>query len=318
MSGNLSRLKKILKENTIPDMSTYSIAIHGGAGPDSAYIQDHHQAYLDSLERISQEGMSMLSRGVPAMDVVQQVIILLEDDPLYNAGRGSALNCNGIIEMDASIMDGHSLQGAGVAMLRNIKNPILAARLALEKTDCTLVAGEGAISLAREGGLKFEDEFYFLTEHQVAVYQEARTSKQKIRKHGTVGAVVSDKAGHLAAGVSTGGLIMKREGRIGDTAIIGAGCYADDRTCAAASTGDGEYIIRASLSKHLSLLRATGQYTLQAACDLLIHGINAGCEGDMGIIAVAPNGEAGMAFNSERMHRAYMSSEGKKEVAIYK
>jgi len=304
-------------------MKKIGIAIHGGASQDSEFIRQNKAAYEDGLKTAVQIGYHVLEQGGTSIDAVEQAVKSLEDNPLFNAGRGSALNNQGEIEMDAAVMDGKTLKAGAIAMVTLVKNPVSLARKVLEKTNHVLLCGYGALNLAKNSGMELEDEPYFITNHQVEEFKNANakdTEDDLLKKqiHGTVGAVALDEYGNVAAATSTGGTSNSLPGRIGDSCIIGAGCYANNQTCAVSATGDGEYIITGAIASTISLYMELTGASLQQACDYVLLERNKDTPGDMGVVSISPSGEIGMAFNCERMHRASIDTNGKLEVAIYK
>lgn len=246
---------------------------------------------------------------------------LLEDNPLFNAGRGSALNCKGEVEMDASIMNGKNLKAGAVSMVRNVKNPVSLARIIMNKTKHVLLSGYGALEIAKNEGIHFETDSYFVTEYQQALfkkYSKHETVQQILEKkiYGTVGAVALDKRGNLAAATSTGGTSNCLPGRVGDSCVIGAGCYANNKTCAVSGTGEGEYLIREVVAHTISIMIEFNM-SLQDACDHVIHIRNKRYKGHMGVISVNAKGEVGIAYNTKIMKRAWKSSDEDLQVKIY-
>lgn len=310
-------------------MEKYAIAIHGGAGPDSEYIKQHKKEYKQGLEEAVQAGYKILQAGGTAVDAVEAAVRSMEDNPFFNAGKGGAINAKGEIELCASIISGKDQKSGAVAIVKNVKNPISLARSIMEKTEHIYLGSYGALDYAQKTGIELKPDSYFVTEHAYETYEEKRKEKgesnQEVAKeqvnermHGTVGAVALDGWGNVAAATSTGGTEYSKEGRIGDSSMIGVGSYANNATCAASSTGDGEYLIANVACFHLSSLVEYKGLSLQEACDYLIHEKNKGSKGDMGIISINKQGNIAHAFNSERMHRAWMSCDGQLHVAIYK
>jgi L-asparaginase / beta-aspartyl-peptidase len=256
-------------------------------------------------------GYEILKNHGKSLDAVTAAVMVLEDSPLFNAGRGSCFNADGEIEMDASIMDGEELRAGAVAAVRRIRNPVLAARLVMEKTRHVLLAGDGAERLARKHGLAVENPSYFSTEKRLAAL------KRNLQyHHGTVGAVALDQDGNLAAATSTGGYTGKLPGRIGDSPIIGAGNYADNRACAVSGTGLGEAFIRAAVAYDVAArMRYRKEPLAKAAAAALANVARLG--GDGGLVAVDRRGNLAMPFNSEGMYRAAIDRAGKKSVAIF-
>ena len=304
-------------------MSRTAIIIHGGALEDSAFIRQNTEDYQAALAEATEIGYSVLEKGNSAKDAVEAAIVFMENHELFNAGRGSALTAMGGVDMDASFMDGKDCSCGGVAVLKYAKNPIKVARLVMEETKHVLLAGEGALDFAKYKDVELEEEEYFITDRQRKTYEEkCGTLSQKeiddLRNHGTVGAVAIDKDGNIAAGTSTGGAVFNRIGRVGDSPLIGSGCYADNRTCGVSGTGDGEYLIRSVAAGYVSMLMEQTNYTIQEAVEYVIHAKNKGIEGDMGLICIDKHGNIGMAFNTQVMHRAWKSSDQPLQVRIYK
>jgi len=285
------------------------IAIHGGAGVlRSDKPGAHHRA---ALARALDAGYEILRAGGASLDAVAAAVVVLEDDPLFNAGRGSCLNSDGAAEMDAAIMEGSALRAGAVAAVRRIRNPILAARAVMEKTRHVLLAAEGAERFARAQGLKLESPAYFRTARQAAALRKGRK-----RHHGTVGAVALDRAGNLAAATSTGGYTGKMPGRIGDSPLIGAGTYADDRACAISATGLGEAFIRAAVAHDICARMRYRGSSLAAATTAALRNV-AQLGGDGGLVAVDRRGNVAMPFNTEGMLRACIDARGRRSIAIW-
>jgi beta-aspartyl-peptidase (threonine type) len=303
-------------------MSKIAIVVHGGAGEDSEFIRQNQTAYKEGLQAALHCGHEVLKNGGSAIDAVERAVQCFEDNPLFNAGRGSSLNSLGEIEMDASIMNGENLSAGAVCMVKNIKNPISLARKVLEETNHVLIGGHAAMQLAADLHLPLETDSYFMTDHQQEVFMEvnARESRQEmLRKkiHGTVGAVAADLYGNVAAATSTGGTENSLPGRIGDSCIIGCGCYANNDTCAVSATGDGEFIITGVVAHSLSVKVANNSASLQEACNEVIKAKTASVGGNIGLISVTKHGGVGMSFNSERMHRAWIDGDGATGCEIY-
>jgi L-asparaginase / beta-aspartyl-peptidase len=306
----------------MPDKRKIAIVIHGGAGPDSDYIRENIAGYKKGLRMSLAAGYKILESGGSAIDAVEEAVRSLEENYLFNAGRGSALNKNGQVEMDASIMDGANIKAGAVAMVKNVRHPVSLARLVMENTNHVLLAGNGAMEFAKNMEAELEADAYFITTHQYDLYMQERNTKslqqmlqQKI--HGTVGAVAVDVNGNVAAATSTGGHTNSLPGRIGDSCLIGAGCFANNNTCAVSATGDGEYLINSVVAHSVSTELEYTKCTLQQACNKVIHEKNKNTTGDMGVISVNANAEIGISFNSERMHRAWISSDLPAEIRIY-
>jgi beta-aspartyl-peptidase (threonine type) len=285
------------------------IAIHGGAGVlRSEKTGARHRA---ALKHALEAGHEILKQGGTSLDAVVAAVVVLEDSPLFNAGRGSSFNSDGEIEMDASIMEGATLRAGAVAAVRRIRNPVLAARAVMESSPHVLLAGSSAERFARKHGLKLEPPAYFHTAKRLSALR-----KKLKHYHGTVGAVALDEAGNLAAATSTGGYTGKMPGRIGDSPIIGAGNYADNRACAVSGTGLGEAFIRAAVGYDVcAQMRYRGASLASAAAAALKNIARLGADG--GLIAVDRRGNVVMPFNSEGMYRACIDRRGRRSIAIF-
>jgi len=301
---------------------TWSIAIHGGAGTMSrdrmsGQLQAEYEAALGAA---LDAGAAVLASGGSALDAVEAAIVLLEDDPHFNAGRGAVFTYEGVNELDASIMDGRDRSAGAVTGVTTVKNPVRLARAVMEKSPHVFLSREGAEQFAREQGLEEAGPDWFATperRRQLDELKERQVSWFDVDlKYGTVGAVALDREGHLAAGTSTGGLTGKRWGRIGDSPVIGAGNYADDRSCAVSATGAGEYFIRANVAAQIcTRMRLLGENAQQAA-DAVIAEVGA-LGGDGGVIVAAPGGQTAFSMNTSGMYRGRASSAGLREVAIF-
>jgi isoaspartyl peptidase/L-asparaginase-like protein (Ntn-hydrolase superfamily) len=292
----------------------YAIAIHGGAG---SFPQQNdpveREAYTASLRAALEAGVAILDGGGTSLDAVESVIRILEDDPLFNAGRGAVYTNDGRHELDASLMDGASLACGGVAGVTRVKNPISLARLVMERTPHVLLAGPGADQFAKLEGVDLVDQEYYHTERRLLQLQRRQDRERAVdREHGTVGAVALDRRGNLAAGTSTGGLTGKQHGRVGDSPLIGAGTFAKNATCAVSGTGTGEEFIRHGVARSISDHMEYGGLSLQAAADQVVLGTLE--PGDGGIIAVSHAGELVLVFNTEGMARGAADSRGRFEV----
>jgi len=262
-----------------------------------------------------------LESGGASLDAVVAVINIMEDSPLFNAGKGAVLTEKGVAELDASIMDGKTLKAGAVAGIKHVKNPITLARLVMDKSPHVMMMGDGAEEFAKENNMEMVDNNYFITPNRWRQYQkmkEAQEKKSKEEKHGTVGCVALDKNGNLAAGTSTGGMMMKKFGRVGDSPIIGAGTFADNNTCAVSGTGYGEYFIRLGIARDISDLMAYKNLTLNDAANEVIMKKLPLLGGDGGIIALDKNGNIAMPFNTEGMYRGYLMNGEKPVIKIYK
>jgi beta-aspartyl-peptidase (threonine type) len=316
-----------------------TLVIHGGAGAMSrtAMSREAEAAYRAGLERALRAGYSVLDSGGSALDAVTIAVTMLEDDSLFNAGRGAVLTRAGTFELDAAIMDGRSQAAGSVAGIKTVKNPVLAARAVMEKSPHVMLAGPGADSFAKDIGLVTVPHAYFFTQKSFQSLEHYRRDEAERRrkadsakgsgalpplnpdqKWGTVGAVALDRAGHLAAATSTGGMTGKRLGRIGDAPVIGAGTYANDATCAISCTGWGEYFIRLSMAKSVSDRMELAGQPLQAAGDTMIYKRLPQLGGDGGLIAVDKAGNITMPFNTAGMFRGWMRKGESPQVRIWK
>ena len=303
-----------------------ALAIHGGAGTISRALLTVEQetAYRDGLHQALRSGWEVLTGGGEALDAVEAAVCALEDNPLFNAGRGSVFTHNEKHEMDAALMSGKDLRAGAVAAVGGIKNPIKLARFVMEETPHVLLCGSGAEEFARESGFELAPPEYFFSESryeqllQARREQEVRLDHSPVKKFGTVGAVARDAEGHLAAATSTGGMTNKRFGRVGDTALIGTGTYADDSTCAISCTGHGEFFIRTVAAHDVSCLMKYKGLTLFDACEQLVNQTLHEMGGEGGLIAVDGAGNIALPFNSEGMYRAWITSQQEAQVAIYK
>ncbi len=304
------------KQNIVkrPD---YVIVIHGGAGniTPNRITPEKEKLYRAKLQEALNLGIDLLKKDSSAVSVIQHVINILEDSPLFNAGKGSVFTADGKNEMDASIMDGKTHNAGAVASVNGIKNPITAARLVMEKSPHVLLIKEGALQFARENGLEMVDSSYFFTKKRWESLQKLRG---KIEKHGTVGCVVLDRAGNLAAGTSTGGMTNKMYGRVGDSPIIGAGTYADNASCAVSCTGHGEYFMRYTVAVDVSARMKYAHNNLKQAANNIIHKELEPIKASGGLIAVDKNGNIAMPFNTTGMFRAYAKSTGENKIMIFK
>lgn len=312
------------QKESIPFEKTpeYVLVIHGGAGTilKENMTPEQEEEYKQALRKALAAGDEVLKNNGTAMGAVMMAVMAMEDSPLFNAGKGSVFNENGVVEMDASVMDGESHKAGAVASVHTIKNPILAAYAVMTETEHVMLIGEGAEKFAAEQKLTIEEPSYFFTENRWQAYLKAKENAEnkKDGKYGTVGAVALDLHGNLAAATSTGGMTYKMEGRVGDSPIIGAGTYADNETCAISATGYGEFFIRNVVAYDISALMKYKGFTLKQAADSVVMKKlkNQGAEG--GIIAVDCDGNFSMTFNTPGMYRAYINSYGEMEVLIYK
>ena len=301
---------------------TWSIAIHGGAGSMTrATMPEAAQAeHIAALEVAREAGARLLADGASALDAVVAAVAVLEDDPRFNAGRGAVFTYHGTTELDAAIMDGATRAAGAVAAATHTRNPVCLARAVMEASPHVFLSGPGADEFSREQGLEQVDPDWFATPERWRQLEELKAKKlgwyDVDLKYGTVGAVAVDSAGHVAAATSTGGLTGKRWGRIGDSPLIGAGTYADDRACAVSATGAGEFFIRTSAAHEIGArMRLLGE-SAQVAADAAIAEIGA-LGGSGGVIVAAPDGSTAFAFNTPGMYRARADSAGLCEAAIF-
>lgn len=309
-------------------MSKFSIAVHGGAGTinKNQLTPELEKSYLNALDEALKAGYSVLEKNGSALDAVTASVITLENNILFNAGRGSVFTRNGIHEMDASIMDGRTLAAGAVAGVTNIKNPIQLARQVMESTEHVLLSGKGAMEFAKQAGIEFEPDSYFFSQFRydqwVAVKKtDAVELDHNIhieKKFGTVGAVAFDIHSNIAAATSTGGMTNKQFGRVGDTPLIGCGTYANNKTCAISCTGHGELFIKAVAAYDVSCLMEYKGYNLQQAMDKVVNDKLVKINGEGGMIGTDANGNIAMLFNSEGMYRGMQNALGEKQVAIYR
>ncbi len=282
------------------------LMIHGGAWVRPGIVT---QPLLDGLSAACRTGFAVLDAGGSALDAVEAAVVALEDDPQFNAGRGSCLTSDGTVEMDASIMRGDTLCAGAVANISGVRNPISLARAVLEDGDHVMLVGEGAHRFGRERGVPFVAPDWHVTPEQQARFEELRAAAPRERpdrrKLGTVGAVAVDRSGRIAAATSTGGTAYKRPGRVGDSPLIGSGTYADALCGAVSCTGHGESIIKLGLARATCDALATGLSPLEAA-ERSATLLRARLDGDGGLIVVSPDGRAGWAMNTSHMSRAFM------------
>ncbi len=313
----------------------YTLVIHGGAGTilKKNMSAEKEKQYLQSLDQALATGEAILKNGGTALQAVEATVKVLEDNPLFNAGKGAVFTNAGTNEMDAAIMDGATLKAGSIASVRTIKNPIEAARLVMTQSEHVLLVGTGAETFAKLKGCTIVDTSYFFTEDRWKALEKSKANEadatkkegaaikqpnNRDDKYGTVGAVAVDVYGNLAAATSTGGMTNKRFNRIGDAPIIGAGTYADNNTCAISCTGWGEYFIRLVMAKSIADMMEYGKLSLQDAANLMVMKKLPALGGDGGLIAVDKNHNITMPFCTEGMYRGYVKSTGEKEIKIYK
>lgn len=306
----------------------FAIAVHGGSGTiERGEFSDERVAGIrDTLERAVRAGHEVLAGGGASLEAVTRAVVILEDSPHFNAGRGAVFNAEGKNELDASIMDGATLNAGAVAAVHNVRNPVLLARKVMTDSEHVMLMGEGAEVFARQQGIAFEPDEYFHTDYRWRQLEKARSSDQPDsaflsetadRWFSTVGAVALDRHGNLAAATSTGGMTNKRWGRVGDSPIIGAGTFADNRSCAVSATGHGEYFIRATVARDVcARVQYTGA-TLAESAEQVVRGELVNMGGAGGIIAVDRGGNVSLVFNTPGMYRASIDREGRLYVAIF-
>lgn len=309
-------------------MQKTAIAIHGGAGTllKGQMTAEKENQYRAALQNALYAGYKLLEDGATAIDAVEEAVKILEDSPLFNAGKGSVFTAEGTHEMDAAIMDGKTLNAGAVSLITGIKNPISLARDVMDKSDHVFLAGEGAMRFAQSLDYKTETEDYFYDDLRHNQWLEIKDtdnfqldhSNQKDSKFGTVGAVACDKEGNIAAATSTGGMTNKRFGRIGDSPVLGAGNYANNKTCAVSCTGSGEYFIRGVVAYDVACLMEHKEYSLEHASNEVINHRLLEIGGDGGLIAVDTAGNISLPFNTDGMYRGFKTSDGVEEIAIYK
>jgi beta-aspartyl-peptidase (threonine type) len=315
-------------QSSSPSSSNYVLVIHGGAGTISKaqLTPTLEKRYHEALNKALQTGAAILEGGGAALDAVEAAVRVLEDHPLFNAGKGAVFTSEGINELDAAIMEGTTLKAGSVAGVRTIRNPISAARAVMERSEHVLLTGRGAEAFAQQQGLLLVDPSYFYTPERWESLQRAKTrdslvslgtpnhsasslQEQRTSRYGTVGAVALDTKGHLAAATSTGGMTNKKWGRVGDAPIIGSGTYANDHTVAISCTGWGEYFLRLVMAKSISDRMEFGQQNLQQATEEMVMRQLPALGGDGGLVAVDKNGNFAMPFCTEGMYRGYIKKE---------
>ncbi len=310
-------------------MSTYTLVIHGGAGTilKQDMTDEKELAYRTALEDALNAGYMLLEKGGTAVAAVLAATMSLEDNLLFNAGRGSVFAKDGSQEMDASIMEGQHLMAGAVAAVRNIRNPVELAYCIMMKSQHVMMTGQGAYDFAKLNGIQTEADEYFYSEFRHNQWKQMQNSDEtaldhnvvvKDKKFGTVGAAALDIYGNIAAATSTGGMTNKQFGRVGDSPIIGAGTYANNNTCAISCTGHGEPFIRAVTAYDVSCLMEYKGLSLEEAMNVVVHDKLLQINGEGGMIGVDAKGNAAMVFNSEGMYRGQRKSEGQNEIAIYK
>ena len=309
---------------TMSQAATPVLVIHGGAGVVARDVTpEREKAVRAALQRALESGYAQLKAGKPALDAVTAAITILEDDPLFNAGKGAVFNHDGKNELDAAIMDGATLRAGSIANVHRVKNPILLARAIMEQSPHVMMVGDGAEQFAKSVGIELVAPGYFHTDERWRQLQSALKEERektaapaKAPHHGTVGAVALDTQGHLAAGTSTGGMTNKRYGRVGDSPIIGAGTYANAK-CAVSATGWGEYYIRANAAHDICARVEYGGKPLAQAAKEVVMDVIPKLGGDGGVIALDADGNFAMPFNTEGMYRGWVDKNGKIHIAIF-
>lgn len=321
----------------------WAIVLHGGAGviERASMKTETEAAYRASLKQALEAGAAVLDRGGSSLDAVEVAIRILEDDPLFNAGRGSVFAADGKNEMDAAIMDGATLKAGAVADVTRTRHPISLARAVMEKSPHVFLVGDGADEFSVYAGLEQVDPSFFFTERRWQALTKqlkkeglpipprpagappepkepiAEIEPEDAHKFGTVGVVALDRNGNVAAGTSTGGTQAKRWGRVGDSPVIGAGTYASNQSCAVSATGTGEYFLRLTVAREVCALVQYKGLKLQQAADDVIHKELEAIHGDGGVIAITPDGQMAWSFNTPGMYRARLAEGGTMEIAIY-
>jgi len=315
-------------------MGKFTIAIHGGAGTilKDDMTPELEAAYYNGLNDALNAGYAVLEQGGSAVNAVKAAIVIMEDNVLFNAGRGSVFTKKGVQEMDAAIMDGASLNAGAVAGIRNVRNPIELATEVMKNSNHVFLSGKGANDFAIKQGIKLEPDEFFFSQFRYDQWKAMRDSDNysldhthhhldelmRDKKFGTVGAVACDENGNIAAATSTGGMTNKKYGRIGDSPMIGAGTYANNKTCGISCTGHGEIFITAVAAYDVSAMMEYRGYTLQQAMEEVVNKRLVAMEGEGGMIGVDSEGNAAMIFNSAGMYRGIRNSDGAAEVAIYR
>ncbi len=318
----MSATAQVIDNQNTAEKPEWVIVIHGGSGNISReYISEERELlFRAKLQEALTVGSEILKNGGTATEAVQKTINLMENSPLFNAGKGAVFTNAGTNELDASFMDGATLNAGAVAGVKDIKNPIDAAIAVMNNSKHVMLSGEGASIFAAEQGLEIVDPSYFYTERRWESLHKALNKEkdtENLDKKGTVGCAVLDKYGNLAAGTSTGGMTNKKWGRIGDSPVIGAGTYANNASCAVSATGHGEYFIRYTVAHDISAIMQYTNATLNAAAEEVINNKLKNAGGEGGIIAVSHTGEVAMTFNSSGMFRGYAKSSGETGVFVF-
>lgn len=318
-------VKEIKNDDIKEDSTEFAIVVHGGAGYiyEGRYTVEEEVEYIEKLKDAINKGYDILENNGSAVDAVETAIRVLEDSPLFNAGKGGVFTDEGNVELDASIMDGKNINSGGVAGLKHIKNPITLARFVMEHSPHVLMFGEGAEKFSDEFGLKKVKNDYFKTESRIKEFNESKKKsaaidKENDYKFGTVGCVALDKNGNLAAGTSTGGMMGKKFGRVGDSPIIGAGTYANNKTCAVSATGHGEYFIRNVVAYDISAQMEYKNMSIAKAADGIINNKLKSQDALGGVIGIDKYGNIVTTFNTEGMFRGFRKSGEDPVVNLYK
>ena len=315
-------------------MNKTGIAIHGGAGTilKAGMTEEKEKLYKQSLHEALVEGWRLIEKGESSVDAVVKAVEILENNPLFNAGKGSVFTNSGNHEMDASVMEGRFLNAGCISSVNNIKNPVLLAKKVMENSNFVYLSGKGAEDFARKQNLIFEKDEYFFTQIRYDQYLKALKEDKTFldhtvfdgienngdeKKFGTVGAVALDKAGDLAAATSTGGLTNKKFGRVGDSPVIGSGTYANNNTCAVSCTGEGEFFLRTVCAYDVSAMMEYGKLSLEEACNEIVHRKLVSINGEGGLIAIDKDCNISMPFNSKGMYRAFIKTGQDPEIHIY-
>lgn len=325
----ITQCTKSVEERGEEKLVEYALVIHGGAGTITRdnMTAEKEDAYKTKLTEALNRGYDILRNGGTSTDCVVEVIKVMENSPLFNAGKGAVFTSNGINELDASIMEGKTLNAGSVARLTRIKNPITLARFVMDSSKHVMMVGDGAEQYAQASGFELVDPSYFYTERRMRSLQriQKRDTGEDIElqypddtKFGTVGCVALDKEGNLAAGTSTGGITNKKFGRVGDSPIIGAGTYANNNTCAISATGDGEFFIRNMVAYDISAMMEYKGFSITEAANISIHQKVEAMKAKGGVIGIDKNGNITLTFNTPGMYRGYITNEGKPTVLIYK
>lgn len=314
-------------------MGKFAIAIHGGAGTilKEDMTPELEAAYLKGLQEAIDAGYAVLEEGGSAVNAVKAAVVMLEDNMLFNAGRGAVFTKKGVQEMDAAIMDGSTLGAGAVAGIRSVRNPVELAAEVMEHSNHVFLSGKGANDFAIKQGIKLEPDEYFFSQFRYDQWKALRDSDNysldhthhhleelmRDKKFGTVGAVACDQKGNIAAATSTGGMTNKKYGRIGDSPVIGAGTYANNQTCAISCTGHGEIFIQAVAAYDVSAVMEYKNLSLEDAMQQVVHERLIRMQGEGGMIGIDAEGNVSMQFNSAGMYRGFKNSEGEESVAIY-